>query len=39
MTDTYYTRIWSGNLKEKDYLEDKGVDLEDKIKINLKQTG
>jgi hypothetical protein len=24
--DIYYTRIWPGNLKEKDYLEDKGVD-------------
>ena len=40
MTDIYYTKIWSGNLKKKDYLEDKGVAEKIKLKSILnKQDG
>jgi hypothetical protein len=38
VNDTYYTGIWSGNLKEKVIWKNKGVDCEGKIKMNLKQT-
>ena len=34
-----YTRIWCGNLKERDHLNDPGVDWKDNIKPDFKDIG
>jgi hypothetical protein len=32
-----HTKFWSENLKGRDHSEDKGVDWEDNIRMNLKK--
>ena len=32
-------RVWWRNLKERDHLEDPGVDREDNIKMDLQEVG